>query len=137
MKIAVTSQNFRTVTSHAGKARRFIVYDLKDGMLPVEIDRIDLPKEMSFHAYREETPHPIQAAGVDILVTAGCGDGFRGRMARLGIGLFVTNETDPISAVAQAAEAEINLNADALNSGLHKHGHQHKHKKHECGCGGH
>ena len=28
MKIAVSSQNFRTVTAHAGKARRFIVFDL-------------------------------------------------------------------------------------------------------------
>ena len=28
MRIAVTSQNFRTVTGHAGKARRFLVFDV-------------------------------------------------------------------------------------------------------------
>ncbi|MEW8693532.1 MAG: nitrogen fixation protein, partial [Candidatus Thiodiazotropha endolucinida] len=27
MKIAVTSQNFRTITQHAGKTRRFLIYE--------------------------------------------------------------------------------------------------------------
>jgi hypothetical protein len=33
MRIAVTSQNFRTVTGHAGRARRFIVSEA-DGREP-------------------------------------------------------------------------------------------------------
>ena len=28
MRIAVASQNFRTVTGHAGKSRRFLVFDV-------------------------------------------------------------------------------------------------------------
>jgi hypothetical protein len=28
MKIAVTSQNFSTITGHAGRARRFLMYDI-------------------------------------------------------------------------------------------------------------
>jgi predicted Fe-Mo cluster-binding NifX family protein len=107
MRVAVTSQNFRTVTSHAGKARRFIVYDVRSGMAPVEIERIDLPKEMSFHAYRDERIHPVPAAGVERLATGGCGEGFRARMARLGIMLIVTDVTDPVAAAALAAEQEV------------------------------
>ncbi|HAF55643.1 MAG TPA: nitrogen fixation protein, partial [Thauera sp.] len=44
MRIAITSQNFRTVTAHAGKARRFLVFDLSCPCLPREIERLDLPK---------------------------------------------------------------------------------------------
>jgi predicted Fe-Mo cluster-binding NifX family protein len=107
MRVAVTSQNFRTVTMHAGKARRFIIYEIQSGMSPVEIERIDLPKEMSFHAYRGDALHPVQAAGVERLATGGCGEGFRRRMARLGIMLFVTEETDPLAAATLAAEQAV------------------------------
>jgi predicted Fe-Mo cluster-binding NifX family protein len=31
MKIAVTSQDFRTVTGHAGRARNFLIYDAQPG----------------------------------------------------------------------------------------------------------
>ena len=31
MKIAVTSQNFRTITPHAGTTRRFLVYEAAEG----------------------------------------------------------------------------------------------------------
>ena len=41
MKIAVSSQNFRTVTAHAGKARRFIVFDLATPCTPREVERLD------------------------------------------------------------------------------------------------
>lgn len=39
MKIAVTSQNFRTVTAHAGKTRRFLVFDIPSGDSPREVER--------------------------------------------------------------------------------------------------
>lgn len=95
MKIAVTSQNFRTVTGHAGKTRRFLVYEA-DGTTVTELQRLDLPKEQSFHELQGEAPHPID--GVDVLVTASCGDHFIGRMARRGIRVVATGETDPVTA---------------------------------------
>ena len=33
MKIAVTSQNRRTITEHAGKCRKFWVYDIEQGQV--------------------------------------------------------------------------------------------------------
>ncbi len=66
MKIAVTSQNFRTVTGHAGKARRFLVFEADGGEVR-EVERLDLPKEMSFHELQGDAPHPVD--GVDVLVT--------------------------------------------------------------------
>ena len=40
MRIAVTSQNLRTITGHAGKTRRFIVFEAEPGREPVEVDRL-------------------------------------------------------------------------------------------------
>jgi hypothetical protein len=65
MKIAVTSQNFRTITGHAGKTRRFLVYEA-EGSEVREIQRLDLPKEQSFHELPGDAAHPID--GVDVLI---------------------------------------------------------------------
>lgn len=96
MKIGVTSQNFRTITGHAGKARRFLVYSRGDDGVPVEIDRIDLPKEASMHEFRG-TDHPLD--DLDVLISGGCGSGFRQRMASRGVEVITTSETDPETAV--------------------------------------
>ena len=98
MKIGVTSQNFRTVTGHAGKTRRFLVYETNSATgKPQECERLDLPKEMSMHAYQGIEPHPIEQ--FDALITGGCGQGFLNRMAMSGVRVYVTGETDPLKAV--------------------------------------
>lgn len=96
MKVAVTSQNFRSVTSHAGKARRFLVFEIGDSDPPREVGRLDLPKEMSFHEFHGDG-HPID--GVAALITGGAGGGFLARMAERGIEVIVTGEADPLQAV--------------------------------------
>ncbi len=97
MKIAVTSQNFRTITGHAGKTRRFLIY-AEDGLgRAKEIARLDLPKEMAMHEFRGNN-HPLRE--VDILITAGCGEGFVRRMAQWGVRVIASSETDPQKAAA-------------------------------------
>ncbi len=105
MRIAVTSQNFKTVTGHAGKTRRFLIFETGDnGCAPHEIDRLDLSKEMSIHAAPPEAPHPLD--GCDCIVTGGCGEGFPRKMARREISVFVTDLTDPAEAVQAAASRQ-------------------------------
>ena len=104
MKIAVTSQNFRTVTGHAGKSRRFLVYETGTDNEPSEIERIDLPKGMAFHDFHGDGPHPVDV--VDVLITTGCGQGFQSRMASRGIRVVATSETDPLKAAAAVAKGE-------------------------------
>jgi predicted Fe-Mo cluster-binding NifX family protein len=105
MRIAVTSQNFRSITGHAGKTRRFIVYELAPGMEPAEVDRLDLPKDMSLHDYHGDD-HPLYQLGLDAIVTAGAGHGFMQRMARQGIRVLATSETDIAGALARVAAGE-------------------------------
>ena len=102
MRIAVTSQNFKTITGHAGKSRRFIVYETDGAQPPVEVDRLDLPAEMSVHEYHGED-HPLFQLKLAALVTQGAGQGFVERMARHGIVVHATSETAPLRAVALVA----------------------------------
>ncbi|MEZ5839222.1 MAG: NifB/NifX family molybdenum-iron cluster-binding protein [Hyphomicrobiales bacterium] len=97
MKVGVTSQNFRTITGHAGKTRRFLVYRASDAGI-LEIDRLDLPREMSMHEFSGVGIHPLD--DLDVLITASCGDGFRNKMARRGVEVLLTSEEDPERAVS-------------------------------------
>ena len=101
MKIGVTSQNFRTITGHAGKTRRFLIYEPGDTGDPVEVDRLDLPREMAMHEFRGEH-HPV--FGLDVLITGGCGEGFVRRLAQQGVQVIATGETDPLTAVKQVLQ---------------------------------
>jgi len=97
MLIAVASQNFRTVTGHAGKTRRFLVFDAALCRAPQEIERLDLPKEQSIHEFGEQGPHPLDA--VDVVIAGSAGPGFIARMEARGVRAVTTSETDPIAAI--------------------------------------
>ncbi len=103
MKIGVTSQNFRTITGHAGKTRRFLVYEADERGNPVEVERLDLPREMSMHEFRGDD-HPIFA--LDVLITGGCGEGFVRRLAQHGVQVVTTAETDPLAAAGKVLAGE-------------------------------
>lgn len=120
MKIAVSSQNFRTVTAHAGKARHFIVFDLATPCTPREVERLDLPRELALHEYRG-LDHPLFA--MDAVITGGAGDGFVRRLGARGIEVVLTGETDPLQAVHDYV-------AGIVKPPLpheHRHGHAHAH----------
>lgn len=96
MKVGITSQNFRTITGHAGKTRRFLVYAVSADGHWQELERLDLPKEMSLHAYHGED-HP--AYNFDLIITAGCGDNFVQRMQTHDVEVIATSEPDPVTAL--------------------------------------
>lgn len=101
MKIGVTSQNFRTITGHAGKTRRFLVYEADAQGNLREIDRLDLPREMAMHEFDGEH-HPL--FNLDVLITASCGEGFVRRLAQQGVQVIATSESDPLTAVKRILE---------------------------------
>jgi len=97
MKIGVTSQNFRTITGHAGKTRRFLVFQPDGGDGVTEIERWDLPIEQSMHEFRGNE-HPL--FGLDVLITGSCGQGFIRRLSDHGVRVVATSEQDPVKAAA-------------------------------------
>jgi len=113
MRIAVTSQNFRSITSHAGMTRRFLIYETQPDGGVAEIDRLDLPKSMSLHQYHG-ADHPLY--GLDVVVTGGCGEGFVQRLGAYGVRVIATAETDPLKAATAVAAGE-----ELVPALLHEH----------------
>jgi predicted Fe-Mo cluster-binding NifX family protein len=121
MRIAVTSQNFRAITGHAGKTRRFLVFEGQEGNAQAaEVERLDLPKEMSLHEYHGDD-HPI--FGFDVVVTGGAGTGFVRRLAAHGVRVVVTSETDPGTAVEAVLMGRELPPAAPHDEGGHGHDH--------------
>ncbi|MGF1612787.1 MAG: NifB/NifX family molybdenum-iron cluster-binding protein [Gammaproteobacteria bacterium] len=92
MKIAVTSQNRHSVTEHAGKCRKFWIYDVAGGEIQGK-RLLELPKAQSFHDSARTEPHPLNT--VDVLISGGMGRGLERRLRERGIEAIVTHETDP------------------------------------------
>ena len=128
MRVAVSSQNFRSITGHAGKSRRFLVYNLSPSQAPEEVERLDLPKEMSLHEYHGDD-HPLFALGLDAVVTASAGPGFIQRLGRRGIQVIATGETDIARALTALANGEpLPAAAPHEHGDGHHHGHAHAHE---------
>lgn len=119
MKIAVTSQNRKTITGHAGKCRKFLIYDVADCEV-VDKHMLELPIEQTFHESHGSAAHPLE--GVNVLITAGMGDGLQRRLKQMGIMGVATAETDPERAVIDW----LNGTLRELPPGMaHSHDHDH------------
>ena len=92
MKIAVTSQNQRTITGHAGRCRKFLIYQIADGKI-FSKDLLELPDELSFHRSSPHDPHPLD--DVAVMITGGMGQGLARRLANKGIMSVITTSMDP------------------------------------------
>ena len=96
MQIAVTSQNQKTVTQHAGKCRKFWIYDVELGRI-VGRHLVEVSIERSLHACGDSLPAPL--AHINTLISAGMGSHLHQRLMQMGIKPVLTNETDPDKAV--------------------------------------
>ena len=119
MKIAVTSQNRRTVTGHAGKCRKFWIYHTENAEI-VDKRLLELPIEQSLHESDNDAPHPLDEANV--LISGGMGNGLQARLKRRGILAVATAETD----LDQAVSAWLNGNLKELPPGQHHDHHEHQ-----------
>jgi hypothetical protein len=103
MHIAVASRDGRTVAGHIGKCSEWIVFEAKagpEGESPrvAEVARVSLPKELVFHHYTGDEPHPL--ADCAAVIGASAGESFVAKMAKRGIEAVLTAEPDPAKAVA-------------------------------------
>lgn len=129
MKIAVTSQDFRTVTGHAGRARRFLIYDVAADGSAAECARLDLAAEQTFHETGGAGTHPID--DVSVILSAGFGAHFGQVMAQRGIQAAATDKQDPLEAVRDflaRRAAGVPLAAGDCDCGGDCHGEDHHHE---------
>lgn len=100
MKIAIATKDYANVASHAGQARKWLLYDLsghKAGQLLPQPAFVELAKEEVLHHFQDDGPHPLD--GVDIMVAGSAGDGFIRHMKKRGTDVLLTGERDPAAAL--------------------------------------
>jgi predicted Fe-Mo cluster-binding NifX family protein len=99
MRIAVTSQNRRTVTPHAGKCRNFWVYEVECGDVTGR-QLIELPLDQTLHARHHDIgANPLE--GINVLIAGSMGEGLLSRLSSIGVQPIITTEQDPDIAVAK------------------------------------
>jgi predicted Fe-Mo cluster-binding NifX family protein len=96
MRVAVTSQNRKTITQHAGKCRNFWIYDVDQGEITGKA-LISLTMEQSFHESHGAASHPLD--GIDVLIAGSMGEGLYLRLSEKGVRPLITDEGDPDVAV--------------------------------------
>jgi predicted Fe-Mo cluster-binding NifX family protein len=126
MKIAIASQNRKTVTGHAGKCRKFWVYQI-DGKAITTRELLELPIEQSFHESDHDQPHPLD--GIDVLICGGIGLGLQNRLKQRAILAVATSETDLDRAVAGWLDGTLPEAEPEDHAHGHSHGHRHAHTR--------
>jgi predicted Fe-Mo cluster-binding NifX family protein len=122
MKIAVASQNRREITGHAGRCRKFWIYDIS-AQQATDKKLLELPKEHAFHESSPQAPHPLD--DVTVLISGGMGQGMLRRLAGKGIIGIVTEEKEPDAAVAAYLNGR--LQTRGAEAGCHHDHHHHHH----------
>jgi predicted Fe-Mo cluster-binding NifX family protein len=101
LRIAVSSQDRRTITDHALRCRRFWVYDIRGDGIDGKSLR-ELTPEQTLHASELGENHPLD--DVHVMITAGMSPFLYQRLRRGGIKPYVTEESDPDRAVRMLLE---------------------------------
>ena len=117
MKIAVTSQNRRSITEHAGRCRKFWLFNIENSKI-IDKKLIELPKEQAFHESSPHDPHPLD--DIDVLISGGMGKGLIMRLEQKSINGLITKEGDPEKAVL------LFLKGSLKSEQPHQHHHDHK-----------
>ena len=128
MKIAVSSQNQKSVTAHLGHCQKFWIYDV-DGTTIQNKQLLQLSKEQSFHESSPKATHPLDA--VQVLISGSMGQGLARRLEAKDIKPIITAETDPDTAVASyLAGSLVTISPEEQH---HTHDHEAGHEG-ECVC---
>lgn len=95
MKIAIASQNRRSVTQHAGRCRHFFIFDTETGS---SLQSLNLELNQVLRDW-QHGQHPL--LDVQTLIAGSIGKGVIEKLERLGIRALITSERDVGSAVSQ------------------------------------
>ena len=107
MKIAVVSDDFRTLTGKVEDARRFLLFEAQKGKRPQLEKYFELPVNCpTYHELRKDEAsfHPIDGM---VVIANEAQPSYRGFLARRGTRVNTTSITDPHTAVALWLDGEL------------------------------
>ncbi len=119
-----------TITGHTGKSRKFWVFQVKDNQI-LDKTLLKLERDETIHTVFHETgdyDNPI--FDVNMIITAGIGEGAVNRFQQLGIRAVITPETSVDKAMELLLEGRLPAMAVARHSCNHDHDHEHGHHHH-------
>lgn len=93
MKIAITSQNLHSVTAHAGRCRKFWIYDVKNVGLEIKKHFVELDMDETLHTMKDKLP--VKLEGLNVLITANLREPLKAKLAKAGVLTRLTNEASP------------------------------------------
>jgi predicted Fe-Mo cluster-binding NifX family protein len=101
IKIAVTAQNRKTVSSHAGACRNYFIYTINnDGSYEKELLELAKEESLRFTFHDDESENPQNKIfEMDVVLTGGIGQGGVKKLAQRNVIARVINETDPDVAI--------------------------------------
>lgn len=105
MRVAVASSDYTKVCGHAGRARKWLLFEVNDDGVIATPSRVELESEMVFHHFQDDAPHPLD--GINVVIAHSAGDGFLKHMEKRGIAAVLTAEIDPAKAVADYLAAQL------------------------------
>ncbi|MCK5639000.1 MAG: hypothetical protein KAH67_09820 [Flavobacteriaceae bacterium] len=121
--VAITSQNKKTITKHAGECRNYLLYTIENDIVKdkkiLELQDNEILK-YTFHEDKSSNPKNL-LFDVDILLTGSIGPGGVNKLAIQNVTAYVIKEKDPDIAI----EKLINGTLEALAPVSHGHGHHH------------
>ena len=121
MKIAITCQNKKDVSGHAGKCTRFYIFDIKDNKEIVSKEFFELDPEMMlhnhFHGPTPEAHHPL--FDMDVIITGDMGAGFPVKMQSKGIQAIMTDVKDIDEVIEKAIAGTLPMLQPSANHHHH------------------
>lgn len=93
MRIAISTNDDKSVSGHAGQCKRWLIFEGERGGKAREVEKLELFAENVFHHHKDANgPHPLEK--VDALISRSAGEGFLRRMAKKQVDAKLTSERD-------------------------------------------
>jgi predicted Fe-Mo cluster-binding NifX family protein len=127
MKIAVTYQNGRTISGHAGRTNRFLIYTIEDQKV-IDKKEVNMDKEQTFHNIFHDGIEPIPEHPllyINAINAGNMGSGFFNKMRMKNIDAINTAERDPDEAIEKLLVGKLEVKPLEEH---HHHDHDHDHQ---------
>ena len=99
--VAITSQNKKTVTKHAGECRNYLVYTIEnDKIIDKKVLELQDNEILKYTFHEDKSANPKNLLfDVDILLTGSIGHGGVNKLANQNVTAYIIKEKDPVIAI--------------------------------------